>query len=111
MFLDRIDDTGATVWRRTFLLTDRKYPGEANAPTTWKGGYLIAARMWSANGKSGKGDRPVLIKTDKGGYDGCLAAGGCVAKTPAECNDKDPCTVDWCHPTNGCQHHTVAGCK
>src|SRR5262249_55835220 len=35
-------------------------------------------------------------------------AGDCAAGTPLDCDDGDPCTVDSCSPTSGCQHTTVA---
>jgi parallel beta-helix repeat protein len=35
-------------------------------------------------------------------------AGVCTAGTPLNCDDGDPCTVDSCEPTSGCQHTPVA---
>jgi hypothetical protein len=35
-------------------------------------------------------------------------AGVCVAGTPLNCDDGDPCTLDSCAPTSGCQHTMVA---
>src|SRR5262249_8348866 len=35
-------------------------------------------------------------------------AGVCTAGTPLNCDDSDPCTMDSCEPSSGCQHTPVA---
>lgn len=35
---------------------------------------------------------------------GSVAAGGkCAVLSPSDCDDKNPCTVDWCEPAQGCR--------
>ena len=36
------------------------------------------------------------------------SAGTCAPGAPANCNDKNPCTVDSCNPATGCRHTPVA---
>src|SRR5262249_20740471 len=41
------------------------------------------------------------------GHETC-ASGACVAGTPLNCDDHNPCTVDSCDPVAGCVHTNVA---
>jgi hypothetical protein len=41
------------------------------------------------------------------GAEVCSPALGCVAGSPLQCNDGDPCTVDTCEPASGCAHAPV----
>src|SRR5262249_55215737 len=41
------------------------------------------------------------------GAETCLA-GVCIAGTPLNCNDNNPCTLDTCDPVAGCRHTPVA---
>jgi hypothetical protein len=37
---------------------------------------------------------------------GTCFGGECQFDDPAQCDDEDPCTQDWCEPANGCQYET-----
>ncbi len=103
VFLDRIDDNGDRVWRRTYLAR-RTFDARIGlrGVTRWKGGYVIG--MGVVNGSAG------IIKTDHGGNDGCKASGVCIGKQPVDCDDKDACTVDYCDAKLGCRHSKTKGC-
>jgi RHS repeat-associated protein len=42
------------------------------------------------------------------GPESCDSQGECIAGTPSEVDDGNPCTLDTCHPTNGASHLPVA---
>ncbi len=46
----------------------------------------------------------LLIRTDAYGHANCAESGACFAKTPADCDDKNPCTADLCDGKTGCGH-------
>ena len=37
-------------------------------------------------------------------------AGLCAGGTPLNCDDGDACTIDSCHPINGCSNTPIPGC-
>ena len=39
------------------------------------------------------------------------ATGACIAGTPLDCDDADPCTVDSCDAVTGCHNEAIAGCE
>ena len=47
---------------------------------------------------------PYLVRTDNWGNEVCVDNAQCVGKKPADCDDKNDCTVDFCHAAKGCLH-------
>ncbi len=106
--IERIDTTGARVWRREYAGGPTLASAKVTTLGTWSGGYLVGLRLL---GSSAAHDLPGLLKTDFGGYAGCKDAGTCLSTKVASCDDSDPCTSDWCDAAAGCKHQAVAGCK
>lgn len=104
VFLERVDDAGTRIWRRTFL-ADRKYAASLglHGLATWSGGYILGLR--------GHDEFAATIKTDFGGYDSCVGSGKCLGKPPTACDDTNKCTTDWCDAAGGCQHMAISGCE
>lgn len=61
----------------------------------------LAAVGWTQGGGDDKG---LLLRTDGWGHSSCAASGSCLAKSPNDCADKDPCTLDRCAAKAGCTH-------
>ena len=114
VFVQRVNDKGASVWQRLVGFRDEfataadvaVNEGIAMAPRTLvklpDGGLALAAQVkvgdfWVAG----------LAKLDPWGEGSCLEAGKCVSETPKSCDDGNPCTIDWCHPNSGCKHTTA----
>ncbi len=67
------------------------------------GDLLIGGTEWVD-----KKVRGVLMRADPWGHGGCAESGKCVSTKPDACDDKNPCTGDYCDPKDGCKHPVLA---
>lgn len=65
----------------------------------------ISLSMWQTDAAGT--NTATLGRADAWGHTSCAAAGACLGKTEASCNDGDPCTMDSCGD-KGCAHKTAA---
>ena len=102
-WLERRDRSGALLW-------SRQHGFEAN---------LIAGDLWpnAAGGFQGLGvlvkggvQSVAVLRTDRFGYGDCKSTGACFGKTESDCDDKKPCTADYCDGAAGsCKHVASSG--
>lgn len=96
-FLGRVDSSGLLEWQRTLNQPDSRWRGIALTPT---GSFAVAGYT---NFET-KGDNDTLLATcDLYGNCDCASSGTCLTKATAACDDKNPCTLDWCDKGT-CQH-------
>lgn len=96
-FLGRVDSSGLLEWQRTLDQPDSRWRGIALTPA---GSFAVAGYT---NFET-KGDNDTLLATcDLYGNCECASSGTCLTKATAACDDKNPCTLDWCDKGT-CQH-------
>lgn len=97
--LARVGPLGAVQWIRAL-------PGVAGvasvAVTTGQN-----PAIWLAGDKPGMSPAGRMLRVDGFGHSTCQEAGLCHA-APAGCDDGDPCTLDLCDSSLGCNHPPVA---
>ena len=79
--------------------------------TTWVAGGLIRAGnggFLNSGQRNQNGQTPLWLHADRHGFVSCPDAGGCTSAATT-CDDKNPCTADWCDAVGGCQHAPLSG--
>jgi len=103
-FVWRLDHRGRRLWERSW--TGAKDAALADV-SILRGGELLLAGTTQSKGKGG--DDLWLLRANAWGHSTCTAAGGCIGKSAASCDDGNPCTADTCDPKSGCRHRAVPG--
>ncbi len=101
----RRTEAGQTLWQRTHAY-DNGIDVEATVSSlvrTEAGGFLFGAKRVAEG-------TPLWVHISAHGYFTCDGAGACASPTQA-CDDKDPCTADYCDAAAGCKHAAITGCK
>ena len=108
MWLAAVEDKGELQWQRGYSALPLDVTTENGGPLLEPDGRttLVASSPWP-----GSNSKIVVLRTDPWGRSSCSAAGACALKTAGACDDKDPCTSDLCHPSGGCSHAAIPGCK
>ncbi|MCB9737912.1 MAG: hypothetical protein H6747_01515 [Deltaproteobacteria bacterium] len=107
VYIERLDPKGALIWRKIHRFRNlwaTEYPSAFGGLGRWSGGLLLA-------GHTTVPSYPAVLRMDHSGHAACDASGACVDNKPSTCDDKNPCTSDWCDANGGCQHSQIAGCK
>ena len=97
MWLARLDLQGAPIWSRT-------YPGTVTSREHSRPMVSLDDGGFALGDSTGK-----LLRTDVWGHADCVSSGKCSKLKPTSCDDKNPCTTDFCDGAKGCQH-TQAVC-
>ena len=109
VYVERLTSVGQKLWRRHIGASDLNAARlSPNGLIRWSSGYVLAGAWINS---AGADVRPLLIRTDTGGYYTCKDAGTCAPKTTQSCDDGKACTADWCDAAQGCKHMAIAGCK
>ena len=96
-WLQAMDPLGNVQWTRQ---VDGSLKDSGRALTaTADGGLLIVGARAADGVQTG-----AVVRTDAWGHTSCDAAGTCMAKKAADCDDGKTCTVDDCLAVGGCSH-------
>ena len=111
-------DTGKRLWERVVPGVDAENPRavweyQESAPQLFDvgdGSFALFHRIVDEKAAAKDGLDPRRYLWREYGPDGspCLDASKdlCLGKVPADCEDGDPCTFDFCLPAQGCVHKT-----
>jgi hypothetical protein len=111
-------DTGKRLWERVVPGVDAENPRavweyQESAPQlldVGDGSFPLFHRIVDEKAAAKDGLDPRRYLWREYGPDGspCLDASKdlCLGKVPSDCEDGDPCTFDFCLPTQGCVHKT-----
>ncbi len=105
--LQRWTGGGEPLWKREHRFAGKfaMSPEFASLTQLDDGGFAFAAHTdW---GNSTKGH--AVVRSDPWGFISCLEAGACASLKMDACDDKNPCTADWCDSKSKCQHAKLDG--
>ena len=101
MWMAQFTPAGTTAWQRTW----NDATGFVHEIEPLPDGDLMIGFA------AGMNWRATVGRADAWGTAACDQAGKCVKVKTGDCDDKNPCTADWCLAASGCQHTALPGCK
>ncbi|MCB9740742.1 MAG: hypothetical protein H6747_15870 [Deltaproteobacteria bacterium] len=110
----RSSTSAPTLWMSRFdtTLAERQsraieFDAGASGPFGWG---AADQGFWLAGRGTAQGVTTLLLaRADAWGHSDCVAAGGCSAKVPADCDDGKACSIDFCDGKTGdCVHMACA---
>jgi len=101
--------SGARQWQRNIAIKGRDLSIHGAALTALPGGGLV---LFGSNSVPSK-PQWMLWRLDAFGHTNCVSSGTCFETKASACDDKNPCTIDFCDSASGCKHSTLkdgSGC-